>query len=124
MRRLWAVARKELRQVSRDPLSLLMLIAFPALMLVLYGFALNFDVRHVALAVQDRDHSPASRELITSFVSSTYFDLVATPPPEADLQALTERRVARAILVIPEGYGRDLAAGRRSEVQLLIDGAN
>jgi ABC-2 type transport system permease protein len=124
MRRTWAVARKELRQVARDPLSLLMLIAFPALMLVLYGFALNFDVRHVALAVQDRDHSPASRELVTSFVSSTYFDLVATPAPGTDLRALTERRVARAILVIPEGYGGDLAAGRGADVQLLVDGAD
>jgi ABC-2 type transport system permease protein len=110
--------------VARDPLSLLMLIAFPALMLVLYGFALNFDVRHVALAVQDRDHSPASRELVTSFVSSTYFDLVATPAPGADLSGLAERRIARAVLVIPEGYGRELASGRSADVHLLVEGAD
>ena len=57
VRRLRAVVVKELRQVRRDPFSLLMLIALPAFMLVLYGFALNFDVRHVRLAVQDRDLS-------------------------------------------------------------------
>jgi ABC-2 type transport system permease protein len=115
---------KELRQVRRDPFSLAMLIGLPAFMLVLYGFALNFDVRHVRLAVQDRDGSRASRELLAAFTHSTYFDLVATPPAGADLEALTQWRVAKAILVVPEGYGRDLAAGRTAAVQLLLDGAD
>jgi len=124
MRRLLAVVVKEIRQVRRDPFSLLMLIAFPAFMLVLYGFALNFDVRHVHLAVQDRDKSARSRELISAFTHSTYFDLVATPEPGTDLERLAEKRVARAILVIPEGYAAALAAGRRAPVQLLLDGAD
>jgi ABC-2 type transport system permease protein len=124
VRRLRAVMVKELRQIRRDPFSLLMLIAFPAFMLVLYGFALNFDVRHVKLAVQDRDRSPRSRDLVASFTHSTYFDLVATPGPGEDLERLTEMRVARAILVIPERFGQDLAAGRGAVVQLLIDGAD
>lgn len=124
MRRLRAVVVKELRQVRRDPFSLLMLIALPAFMLVLYGFALNFDVRHVRLAVQDRDRSAASRDLVASFTHSTYFDLVATPGPETDLDALLERRAARAVLVIPEGYGGHLTAGRAAPLQLLLDGAD
>ena len=124
MIRLRAVIVKELRQISRDPFSLGMLIVLPAFMLVLYGFALNFDVRHVRLAVQDRDKSARSRELVASFTHSTYFDQVASPPPGSDLAAITERRVARAVLVIPEGYGRDLAAGRSTPVQLLLDGAD
>jgi ABC-2 type transport system permease protein len=124
MRRTWAVARKELRQVVRDPLSLIMLIGLPAFMLVLYGYALNFDVRHIALAVQDRDHSVASRDLIAAFVNSTYFDVVATPAPGQDLEVLTERLQAKAILVIPEDFGADLGAGRAASVQLLLDGAD
>lgn len=124
MRRLRAVVVKELRQIRRDPYSLLMLIALPAFMLVLYGFALNFDVRHVRLAVLDRDLSSASRELVAAFTHSTYFDLVATPLPGDDLEALFERRMARAVLVIPEGYGRDLAKGRVAPVQMLLDGAD
>ncbi len=124
MIRLRAVMLKELRQIRRDPFSLGMLIVLPAFMLVLYGFALNFDVRHVRLAVQDRDRSARSRELVAAFTNSTYFDQVATPPPGSDLVALTERRVARAVLVIPEGYGRELAAGRAASVQLLLDGAD
>ena len=124
MRRLGAVALKELRQIRRDPFSLLMLIVFPAFMLVIYGFALNFDVRHVKLAVQERDRSPASRQFVASFTHSTYFDLVATPGPGTDLDALVERRVARAVLVIPERFGRDVATGRVAAVQLLLDGAD
>ena len=124
MRRLRAVIVKELRQVRRDPFSLAMLIGLPAFMLVLYGYALNFDVRHVRLAVQDRDGSRASRELVASFTRSTYFDLVAAPPAGADLESLTQRRVAKAILVIPEGYARDLAGGHQSPVQLVVDGAD
>jgi ABC-2 type transport system permease protein len=124
MRRLRAVVVKEIRQVSRDPYSLLMLVGLPALMLVLYGYALNFDVRHVRLAVQDRDLSRASRDLVAAFTRSTYFDIVATPETGSDLEWLTQTRVARAILVIPEGYGRLLARGGPSPVQLLLDGAD
>jgi len=124
MKKLRAVAVKEVRQILRDPLSLVMLLGLPAFMLVLYGFALNFDVRHVRLAVQDEDRSASSRDLIATFVNSTYFDVVATPEPGADLEALTARGVARAVLVIPHGYGEELRAGRRAPVQLLLDGAD
>ena len=124
MRRIAAIARKELRQLGRDPLSLVMLLGLPAFMLVLYGYALNFDVRHVALAVQDRDYTAESRELIAAFVNSTYFDVVATPAPGDDLGLLTERLQAKAILVIPEGFGADLGGGSVAPVQLLLDGAD
>ncbi|HEY7923132.1 MAG: ABC transporter permease [Burkholderiales bacterium] len=124
MIRLRAVMVKELRQIRRDPFSLGMLIVLPAFMLVLYGFALNFDVRHVRLAVQDRDQSARSRELVAAFVNSTYFDQVAIAPPGTDLLSLTEKRVARAVLVIPEGYARTLAEGRGAPVQFLLDGAD
>jgi ABC-2 type transport system permease protein len=124
VRRLRAVVVKEVRQIRRDPFSLVMLVGLPAFMLVLYGYALNFDVRHVRLAVQDLDRSAASRELVASFTHSTYFDLVATPGAGESLDALFERRRARAVLVVPEAYGRDLAAGRTAAVQLLLDGAD
>ena len=73
---------------------------------------LGGHVRHVALGLQDRDHTAASRELAASFVNSTYFDIVLELPSGADLEDALERRRARAILVIPEGFGSDLAAGR------------
>src|SRR5262249_21378711 len=123
-RKIWSVAWKELLQSSRDPLSLGLLLGVPTMMLLLYGYALNFDVRHVRLAVEDDDKSAASRELISSFVRSAYFDLVAVPAAGADLEKLTARRVAKAVLVIPEGTGELLSAGRPAKIQLLLDGAD
>lgn len=123
-RQVWAVAKKELRQAARDPLSLGMLLGLPALMLVLYGYAINFDVRHVPLAVQDRDMSAASRELVSSFVNSTFFDLVRVAPSGTDLEEIMQTREAQAVLVIPENYSRELDAGRQAQVQFLLDGAD
>ena len=124
MRKLWAVSRKEFCQIRRDPLSLLILLGLPAMLLVLYGFALSFDVRHVALAVQDRDRTRASRDLVLAFERSTYFDVAARPGPADDQGRILETRAAKAILVIPERYGRELAAGRKARVQLVLDGTD
>lgn len=124
MRRIWAVALKELRQAARDPLSLAMLLGVPAMMLLLYGYALNFDVKHIALAVQDEDRTAASRTLADGFLTSGYFDLAADIPAGTDLVRLTEMRQAAAVLVVPRGYGRTLADGRPAEVQLVLDGTD
>jgi drug efflux transport system permease protein len=119
-----AVAIKELRQAARDPFSLTLLLVLPVTLLLLYGFALNFDVRHVALALEDRDHSAASRELVQAFVRSTYFDLRRVLPAGADAAALFERREAQAVLVVPQRFGADLAAGLAPRLQLLLDGSD
>jgi ABC-2 type transport system permease protein len=124
LRKTLAVAGKELRQARRDPFSLMMLLGIPTFMLLLYGYALNFDVRHVALVVQDRSLTLASRDLVASFVNSTYFDDVGRLPANLDAGAVLTRRQARAVLVIPEDYARELAAGRVATVQLLIDGSD
>jgi ABC-2 type transport system permease protein len=124
MRKTGAIAVKELRQALRDPLSLVLLLAVPVLMLLLYGYAVNFDVRHVSLAVQDRDKSARSRELVASFINSTYFDLAAYLSAGADLDGIAERGLAKAVLVIPEDFSRSLDAGRTARVQLLLDGSD
>ena len=123
-RKILAIAAKELVQASRDPLSLLMLLGVPTMMLVMYGYAINFDVRHVPLAVRDLDKSVESRDLVASFVNSTYFDLRADADAAADLDRLLQSNHARAVLVVPEGFSRELAGGRRAAVQLLVDGAD
>jgi ABC-2 type transport system permease protein len=124
LRKVWAVARKEVRQASRDPLTLIMLLGVPTLMLLLYGYAINFDVRHVRLAVQDLDKTAPSRNLVAAFVNSTYFDEVADLPAGTDLERFTESRTAVAVLVVPQNYARDLAAGSTASLQLLLDGAD
>ncbi len=124
MRLVWAVAVKELRQVRRDRRTLLILLFVPAFFLFLYGYALNFDIRHVALAVQDRDRSAESRELIEAFVGSTYFDQVATVTSDDEIDALMERNNVRALIVVPNGFARDLGRGESADVQVLLNGDN
>lgn len=124
MRKALAVYRKELRQISRDLRTLTILVFVPAFFLLLYGYALNWDIRHVALAVEDRDSSPQSRALIAAFVNSGYFERVADVIAPGDLDRLLDLNQARAALVIPEGFGRKLAAGEPPQVQVLINGDN
>ncbi len=119
-----AVYRKELRQISRDRRTLTTIVFVPAFFLLLYGYALNWDIRHIPLAVQDRDASPQSRTLISAFVNSGYFDRVADVYSPEELDRLLNRNAARVAIVIPEGFGRDVAGGRRPQVQILIDGDN
>jgi ABC-2 type transport system permease protein len=124
MRKILAVAHKEFLQASRDPISLAMLLGVPTMMLLIFGFALSFDVRHVALSVQDRDLSAASRRFVASFTNSTYFDLTASLGLGDDPEVLLRRGVVKAVLVIPERFGADLAAGRTAPVQFLLDGTD
>jgi ABC-2 type transport system permease protein len=119
-----AVAVKEFRQIGRDRRTLMILLFVPAFFLLLYGYALNFDIRNIPLAVQDNDRSSASREVISAFVNSGYFDLVQDVPRDADASRALDRGDARAVLVIPGGFARDAGRGRPTSVQLLISGDN
>jgi ABC-2 type transport system permease protein len=119
-----AVARKELRQIGRDRRTLMILLFVPALFLLLYGYALNFDIRNVGLAVDDRDRTPRSRALVSAFINSGYFDFVADITSSGDLDRAFNRNVARAALVIPPGYGRAVVNRDPVEVQVIVDGDN
>jgi ABC-2 type transport system permease protein len=124
VRKLWAIAKKEARQTLRDTRTLLMALLVPIFLLWLYGYALNFDIRHIPLAVQDRDHSVTSREIVAAFLNSGYFDLVATIREEREIGHVLDTNRARAVLVIPVNTDRDLQSGRDARVQVLIDGDN
>ena len=119
-----AVAVKELHQIARDRRTLLILLFVPAFFLLVYGYALNFDLRHIQLAVQDNDRSSASRELVSSFINSGYFDLSGEVFDASDISRVIDRDQARAVLVIPGRFGADAAAGRPVSVQVIINGDN
>jgi ABC-2 type transport system permease protein len=118
------VMRKEFRQIRRDVRSLLFLVFIPAVMLLLFGYALNFDVKNIPLAIVDLDGSPASRELAARFRTTDYFDVKARPAKADAIDGLMGRDKVRAALVIPAGFARDLVAGRSPSVQVIIDGSN
>ncbi len=124
MRKALAVARKEFRQVARDRRTLMILLFVPAFFLLLYGYALNWDIRHIRLAVEDQDDSTQSRELVSAFVNSGYFDFVARVSSDEDLVRLIDRNEARAALVIPAGFGRHALTRRPTAVQVLVNGDN
>ncbi len=124
MRKALSVGRKEVRQILRDRRSLTLLLFVPAFFLLVYGYALNWDIRHVTLAVEDRDRSAASRSLVSAFVNSGYFDLVADVRSPEQITQLMNHGAARVIVVIPEGLSRELTAGRTVPVQVLLDGDN
>jgi ABC-2 type transport system permease protein len=119
-----AVCRKELRQISRDRRTLLMLVFVPAFFLVLYGYALNFDIRHVRLAVEDRDGTPESREVVSAFINSGYFDLATAVYAPKAAEHLLNLDDVRAVLVIPEGFARGVRSGLIVPIQVLISGDN
>jgi ABC-2 type transport system permease protein len=119
-----AVYRKELRQIARDRRTLLILIFVPAFFLLLYGYALNFDIRHVRLAVQDRDGSAESRAVVSAFINSGYFDFAAAVYDAREAERVLDIDEARTLLVIPEGFGRDVRTGRVAPVQVIISGDN
>ena len=85
MRTVWAITVKEFRQIGRDRRTLLILLFVPSFFLLLYGYALNFDIRNIRLAVKDQDRSADSRDVISAFVNSGYFDLVATTDRDEEI---------------------------------------
>ncbi len=119
-----AVGVKEFRQLGRDRRTLLTLLFVPSFLLLLYGYALNFDIRNIPLAVQDNDRSTASREVISAFVNSGYFDLVSDVADDREIEAVLDRGDARAVLVIPGRFGDQVAAGSPTTIQMIINGDN
>ncbi|MBI4502557.1 MAG: ABC transporter permease [Gemmatimonadetes bacterium] len=114
---------KEFRQLLRDPRSKRMLFVGPLVQLVIFGYAVTTDVRHVRTLVADHDRTAASRELVDALSASGYFDVVqrAERPTEI-VDALDHGRVLMT-LEIPRGFAADVAAGREADVQLLVDGS-
>lgn len=119
-----SVVKKESRQIKRDARSLAFMIFLPAFMLLMFGFALNFDVKHIPLAVVDEDGSRVSRDLVDKFRTTEYFDLKAVLPRTAAIDPLMAREDIRAALVIPVHFAADLLAGRSPSVQVVVDGSN
>jgi ABC-2 type transport system permease protein len=123
-RRLWAVARKEAIHIRRDPRSLGLAIGIPMLMIILFGYALTLDVDQVPLVAWDQSGTPASRDYLAQFASSRYFAFQGPVDNYRDLERAIDMRRAWLALVIPSGFGRDLAADRQPVVQAIIDGSD
>lgn len=122
--RILTILRKEFRSVFRDPRMRMVIIGIPILQTLIFGYAVTLDVRHVKLAVVDRDGTPASRALVARFTGSAYFDAVAFTQSDDEARALIDSTDAAAALCINAGYEQNLRGGRTTPVQLLIDGSD
>ncbi|HUL02812.1 MAG TPA: ABC transporter permease [Gemmatimonadales bacterium] len=122
--RLLAVARKEWRQLRRDVRSLLLAFGVPLQLLLLFGYAISWDVRDIPTAVLDQDHSQASRALVDAFRSAGYFRIVQQLASPADAQRALAGGGASVVLVIPVRFSASLQVGRPASVQLLLDGSD
>lgn len=122
-RRLWAVTKKEGKEIIRDKLYLALAFGVPLLLFVLFGFGLTLDAKNIPFAVIDQNRSPLSRAMVDRLANSTYFTLKTR---FTDFQSLMEGLVdgrLRLGLIIPPQFDRTLQAGQPSEIQALIDGA-
>jgi ABC-2 type transport system permease protein len=122
--RIVPLARKEILHILRDPRSLYGSLVMPIVLLILFGYAITFDVKHIPLAVVDQDHSSLGRELISRMEGSAYFDLRRLSSSSTAVGKLLDESEVKAIIVIPKNFSRDLSKAQDSTLQLLIDGSD
>jgi ABC-2 type transport system permease protein len=123
-RSLRPVIIKEFRQVRRDPTSLGMLLFLPAFLIVLVGYALNFDVRHIPLAVLDQSRTAQSRDFLKTFQQTEYFDQRFSVTSYDEIEELFAHSRAGVALVIPATFSQDILSGNDTRVQILVDGSD
>jgi len=123
LRRVRAVALKEVRQLSRDRVTFGMIVGVPLMQILLFGYAINFDVRNLATVVQDQAHTAMSRELIAQLTATQVVHVIYTTDSSAELdQLMREGRVSMAV-VIPHDFERRLQSTSRPVLQILVDGS-
>ncbi len=118
------IARKELIQLRRDRLTLGMMAVQPVVMLLLFGYAINTDVRHIPTVVYDQDHSAESRDLARRMEATGFYDIVSQVESYGEIDRALRSGTARTALVVPPRYGNDLARGTTAHVQLIVDGSD
>ncbi|HUI11643.1 MAG TPA: ABC transporter permease [Bacteroidota bacterium] len=124
LRPLKPIIVKELRQVRRDPTSLGMLLVLPAAIIILVGYALNFDVKHTPMVIFDQDGTPGSRAFLDKFRHTEYFDERYDARSYPEIEELFLRGRAKIAIVVPAEFASRLVAGEEVHVQILVDGAD
>jgi ABC-2 type transport system permease protein len=118
------IALKELRHLLRDTRSLMIAILMPIMMTLLYGYAINLDIKDIKLAVFDYDRTRESRDLVNRFYNSGYFTRSDAGPGLEEPEEIFRRGQAHCIITIGPGFGEALGLGSDFEVGLLLDGAD
>jgi ABC-2 type transport system permease protein len=123
-RRLWTLVKKEFIQIRRDRRILPILVVMPVLQLVILGYAVSSDIKHLSTVVCDLDRTPQSRALLDRFATSGYFDIRYMVPDDRQIKPLVDAGKARVGLVIPPRFAAKLARQETATIQLLLDGTD
>ncbi len=122
--RIIPLIRKEFIHIRRDPRSLLILLMMPLLMMVIFGYAINMDLKHIRLGICDLSRTPASRDIIETIKASTYFDIVARFDNPRQTKAMFTNRVVRAVVIIPADFQRSLKRSVKAQIGVIADGTD
>ena len=121
LRRVTAIAVKEVLQVWRDPRSLMMALLVPVMQMLLLGYGVNLDITHIPTCTYDEEGSPQSVDLLKHFQASRYFDLVASLDNERQIAAAIDRGRCKIAIIVPADFSRQIAMTRRASVQAIVD---
>jgi len=124
LQRLFRMLIKEFLQMLRDPRMRVVIFGVPVVQMTIMAFALTTDVTNIRLAVLDMDRTQASRELISAFTSSNYFQISHSLLSQKEIAPLLDRSDVRAVLQIPTGFAKDILTEKTAEIQLLTDGTD
>src|SRR5579872_6409656 len=122
--RFLAVARKEIVQVLRDSRSLIIVLIMPVILVLLFGYGVNLDLKHLPICVYDRDGSQRSQDLLKRFQASDYFEIVSVVNDYAELVRAIDDGRAKMGIVIPWDFSQRLNDGRPAQVQAIVDGSD
>jgi ABC-2 type transport system permease protein len=124
LQRIRAIVVKEVRQLSRDRLTFGMIVGIPVMQLLLFGYAINTDVRHLSAGLVDLSSSAASREIVMNMVNTQVIDINYQAASAVELESLMRAGKISVGIFIPTDYERRLQQPERSAIQLLVDGSD
>jgi len=121
--RVTAVAGKEFKHLRRDPRALATVLILPVLQLLLFAYAISFDVKNVPTVVLDQDNTPASRQYLQTYLSSEFFDVLGSANDLAQIDQLFNQNKVRIAVIVPSGFAHSLDLGEKAQVAVLTDGS-
>ncbi|MGB5704225.1 MAG: ABC transporter permease, partial [Polyangiales bacterium] len=124
MNRLLAIAWKEMIQARRDRLTMGMMVGIPIIQLLLFGYAINTDVRNIATVVYDQDHSAESRGFVRRMEATGFYEVVGYVESYEEIGVALRSREAMVALVVPPRFGAEVETGRTAQLQLVVDGSD
>ena len=122
--RIIALAKKEVRQLKRDKRMLYVLFVFPFVLLVLFGYAINFDVHHIKLGVYDQENSEITRDFINRLTSSSYFDMAVPLNSQSQVTRALDKGDVQTVIVFPYDFSRKIYSGGNVDIQILVQGVD